>query len=115
MSINSIRPVRLRVGDVLLLRVPETRSRRAYHAEVTVLSVEDKEELRQAGTASGRGAGFVRFDWNVSLALGSSSHPRHPFLLSPGRRDGRPVCKVCLAAPCAAGLDNCGGPDCVPF
>lgn len=115
MNTDFVRPVRIRVGDVLRLRLPETRRRAAYTAEVTVLSVEDKEELRQTGTASGRGAGFVRFTWNVSLALGSSDHPRHPFLLSLERRNGRPVCKVCRAAPCAAGLDNCGGPDCIPI
>ena len=115
MNLKCIRPVRLRVGDVLWLRVEGDRRRSAYAAEVTVLSIEDKEELRQTGTASGRGAGFVRFTWNVDLALGTSDHPRHPFFLRLERRGGSPVCKVCRAAPCAAGHDNCGGPNCIPI
>ena len=115
MSLNCARPVRLRVGDVLKIRVKGDRRRAEYTAEVTVLSAEDKEYMRQVGTASGRGAGFVRFTWNVSLALGSSDHPRHPFLLSLERRGGLPVCRVCRAAPCTAGHDNCGGPNCIPI
>lgn len=109
-----LNPVRLKVGDVLRLRVSAYRRRAEFVGEVTVLSTEDNGPYSQVGLASGRGAGPVRFNWNVLFGVGTSRHPRHPFTLGFTRRPP-PPCRVCGVAPCAPGHDNCGGPECIPF
>lgn len=107
-----LRPVRLKAGDVLRLRVSAYRRRAEFVGEVTVLSTEDNGPDSQVGLASGRGVGPVLFNWNVPFGVGTSRHPRHPFTLTLLRRDGMPICVACRAAPQAPGSDRCAGPHC---